>query len=249
MTDSAQAASEQAPEGVLIEVSAADQPASRGALRWTVIGVAVVALLLATLGFAGWFTLERQLDALSHQLEHGRSGLEQKLAQQRQATARNATRSEQLAGKVKALGEELDTLRRKLAEARRQQTRDPEDWVLAEARYLITLAGQRLLVAGDVDSAEQSLTAADRRLAELSRPDLTPVRQALQRDLTALQAVPRVEITGMALYLGEAIASLDPLPLKGVVKHPMGSAGKSPREAPPTPSTGGWRSLTNRLWQ
>ncbi len=249
MSEAGQAADGQEPEGQLIEAVPEGDAASREALRRAIIGGAAVALLIAAGWISGYLALRTEVSGLRQGVTELEQKLEQGLDRQQQAAAVLEDRQARLEQRLTELGDEIGALRNRLAELARERTRDPEDWVLAEANYLITLAGQRLLVAGDVAAAERALLAADRRLAELARPDLTPVRKALKQDLEALRAVPKVDLTGMALSLGEAIASLEKLPLRGVVRH----AGPAPREGGESgaarPPAQDWKSLLRDLWE
>ncbi|RME36002.1 MAG: hypothetical protein D6786_00270 [Gammaproteobacteria bacterium] len=249
MNEPEQKAGAEGSEGQLIEAAPEGEPASRAALRKAIIGGAVVALLIAAGWISGYLALRNDVSALRQGLAGMEQKLEQGLDRQRQAAAVLEDRQARLDSRIGELTGELEALRNKVAELGRQQTRDPEDWVLAEANYLVTLAGQRLLVAGDVAAAERALEAADRRLAELARPDLTPVRQALQQDLEALRAVPRVDLTGMALSLGEAIASVEKLPLKGVVRQPRSARVEGEAEAGTRQEDRDWKALLRGAWE
>ncbi len=249
MSGPEQAAGEQEPEGHLIEAAPEGEAASREALRKAIIGGAVVALLIAAGWISGYLALRTEVSALRQGMTRLEQKVEQGLDRQQQTAAVLEDRQARLEHRLAELGDELEALRNRLAELGRERSRDPEDWVLAEANYLITLAGQRLLVAGDVAAAERALLAADRRLAELARPDLTPVRKALRQDLEALRAVPEVDLTGMALSLGEAIASLDQLPLKGVVRHSTSAPGEGEETGATQPPARNWKSLLRDLWE
>ena len=46
--------------------------------------------------------------------------------------------------------------------------RRPNDWLLAEADYLVKLAGRKLFLEHDVESATQLMESADQRIASLN---------------------------------------------------------------------------------
>lgn len=73
-----------------------------------------------------------------------------------------------------------------------------DDWILAEAAYLLRLAGQRLELGGDNDAAESLLKAAQRNLQLVHDAGLDPVREVLARDIEALAEAGRFDIR--ALY-------------------------------------------------
>ena len=63
--------------------------------------------------------------------------------------------------------------------------RQPNDWTLAEASYLVRIAGRKLWLEDDIDTAQSLLVAADLRVAELSDPSLYPLRASIAEDIAA----------------------------------------------------------------
>ena len=91
------------------------------------------------------------------------------------------------------------------AELARFGATDRQDWLLAEAQYLLRLANQRLIMADDVVAAKALLLSADSILAELEDVALFEVRAAVAADLAAVRAVPKRDIQGMYLVLAALI--------------------------------------------
>ncbi len=123
---------------------------------------------------------------------------------------------EQMRARTEALGEQsgraleqLDTVQAQLdeqgAELGRYSANDRGAWLLAEAQYLLRLANQRLVMAGDVAAAEALLGSADGILLELDDVRLHEARAALASDLAALRAVPRVDVEGVYLRLAALV--------------------------------------------
>ncbi|NWN82710.1 MAG: uroporphyrinogen-III C-methyltransferase [Halomonas sp.] len=94
-----------------------------------------------------------------------------------------------------------ETLDRVLAELSSEQQTDERDWLHAEAAYLLRLANQRLQLERDVQGAAALLRTADKRLKEADNPALVPVRREIASELSNLEAVPRVDRTGLWLTL------------------------------------------------
>jgi uroporphyrin-3 C-methyltransferase len=91
------------------------------------------------------------------------------------------------------------------AELARFGATDRQDWLLAEAQYLLRLANQRLIMADDVVAAKALPLSADSILAELEDVALFDVRAAVAADLAAVRAVPKRDIQGMYLVLAALI--------------------------------------------
>lgn len=136
------------------------------------------------------------------------------------ATAPDRTALADLTESVKALGtehrrvkEELDNFSRstndEIAEIKRSAGSADRDWLLAEAEYLIRMAGQRLLLERDITSALRLLEAADRLAKEAGGLASHGLRQALAKDIAALRLAKQVDTQG--IYL-EIAALMDRVP-------------------------------------
>ena len=93
-----------------------------------------------------------------------------------------------------------------------------ETWILSEVEYLLEIAGRRVALLGDVDTALVAMTQADQRLATLDDQRLTSVRAGLSREIQALRATSRPDITGISLKLGSLAAASADFSLRG--DHP-----------------------------
>ncbi|MCW9023977.1 MAG: uroporphyrinogen-III C-methyltransferase [Gammaproteobacteria bacterium] len=87
------------------------------------------------------------------------------------------------------------------------------DWLLAEAEYLMKLANHRLHLAGDTNSALAAMQAADERLHDMGDPAVIPLRKQLAEDINHLKAVSIPDISGLSLTLSALVKSIDNLPL------------------------------------
>lgn len=90
---------------------------------------------------------------------------------------------------------------------RQLSTTSREDWLLAEAEYLLRLANQRLLMERQSSNALSLMTAADGILQELNAPELFAVRKALADDITRLRMSEGVDREGIYLRLEALIGS------------------------------------------
>ena len=78
---------------------------------------------------------------------------------------------------------------------------DRNDWLLAEAEYLLRLANQRLGLENDVQGSLAILAAADNVLAQAENPLLLPVRRLIAKEIQSLRTVPAVDMTGAVARL------------------------------------------------
>ncbi|RLA45624.1 MAG: uroporphyrinogen III [Gammaproteobacteria bacterium] len=131
-------------------------------------------------------------DRWQHQLRAGLGELKDELAE---VSSRQALALESVAARLAKQGEELA----------RFSANDRESWLLAEAEYLLRLANQRLIMAGDTVAARALLSSADGVLRELDDVGLHDVRGAVAADLAAVRAVPVVDVEGIYLRLAALV--------------------------------------------
>lgn len=91
--------------------------------------------------------------------------------------------------------------------------RRPSDWLLAEADYLVRMAGRKLWLEHDVKTAVLMLQSADSRLEDLADPSLLPIRQNIANDIQTLRQINQVSLTSLALALSGMIQQVNNLPL------------------------------------
>ncbi len=90
---------------------------------------------------------------------------------------------------------------------------DRNDWVLAEAEFLLRLATQRAQLNRDARAAAKLLISADQILQALDDPALHPVRAALAEEVAALQGVAEFDTEGVFLKLQALIKAAEGLRL------------------------------------
>jgi uncharacterized protein HemX len=106
----------------------------------------------------------------------------------------------------KDLTEEIQKLQRQLGKTR-------GDWLLADAEYLLSVANQRLLLIGDVNTTMEALAAADQRLRESGDAAAYKVREQLAKDISAISKVKAVDVVGIYSTLQNLESQIDSLTL------------------------------------
>ena len=130
-----------------------------------------------------------------------------------------------------------------LDELSSEQETDERDWLHAEAAYLLRLANQRLQLERDVMGAAALLRTADDRLREADNPALVPVRREIASELAALEAVPRVDRTGLWMALDVQQRQIAGQPLSQEIEELAARSGIE--EAP----SGPWQQQLSRFGQ
>ncbi|PSW13072.1 heme biosynthesis operon protein HemX [Photobacterium sanctipauli] len=182
------------------------------------IAIALVIALGAGLYYHGHQQTQAQnaqMAAMQQDFQQKLSGMQSKLGAAQQETQSQVSSSLQSTEvSLEQQSKSITGLQMALSE---MKGRRPNDWLLAEADYLVKMAGRKLWLEHDTVSATILLESADHRIAELNDPSLTPIREAMHTDITALKAVARVDRDGLVLRLTSLQQQVSNLPLANAV--------------------------------
>ena len=95
-----------------------------------------------------------------------------------------------------------------------------EDWLLAEAEYLLRLANQRVLMEDDVAGAISLFEAADKIINDAEGVVAFSLREAIANDVAALRAISSADIDGIYVQLGAVAKQIPLLEQKQLVFEP-----------------------------
>ncbi|MDV5172233.1 uroporphyrinogen-III C-methyltransferase [Photobacterium rosenbergii] len=197
----------------------ASQPSEKqGGSKTGAIAIALVIALGAGLYYHGHqqtLSQNSQMTALKQEISQLQSQLQSSLKTSQQETLSQVNNSlQRTETSIEQQEKSITGLQMALAE---MKGRRPNDWLLAEADYLVKMAGRKLWLEHDTVSATILLESADHRIAELNDPSLTPIRQAMHTDITALKAVARVDRDGLVLRLTSLQEEIGKLPLANAI--------------------------------
>lgn len=152
-----------------------------------------------------------QIDTRTHALDQRLQSLKDRLENDLVASERSRRgvddEQRKLATAQAALEDALGVLRAQIG-------RSQDEWVLAEAQYLLRIANQRAQLQRDTLTAAESLRSADQRLQSLADPGLNTVREQIAREIAALEAVAQPDLAGITLTLDSLAAQVAQWPLK-----------------------------------
>ncbi|MEI6895847.1 MAG: uroporphyrinogen-III C-methyltransferase [Colwellia sp.] len=110
------------------------------------------------------------------------------LQQQHQATSQSQQKAKQTHSdsdtKLKLLAAQINSLEQQVSQ------RDPSDWLIHEAEYLVRIAARTMWLERDTTAAIGLLRDADNRLKELNHPKFLPVRAHINEDIENLALMP-----------------------------------------------------------
>ncbi|HBZ9867246.1 TPA: uroporphyrinogen-III C-methyltransferase [Salmonella enterica subsp. houtenae] len=177
--------------------------------------VAIAIALAAGIGLYGWGkqqataqtetsdALATQLTALQKAQESQKGELEGIIKKQ---TAQLDDANRQQA----ALAKQLDEVQQKVATI---SGSDAKTWLLAQADFLVKLAGRKLWSDQDVTTAAALLKSADASLADMNDPSLITARRAITDDIASLSSVAQIDYDGIILKLNQLSNQIDNLRL------------------------------------
>jgi len=183
-------------------------------------------LLLAVCGGAYWYYLQLDKNASSENSLVSSLQTEVKGLSKTQSNLRSALNTQtnsvnnkqedlsqslnQLANNMQSISESNEGLAKRLAEL---SGRRPSDWLLAEANYLVNMAGRKVYLEKDIQTAITLLQEANQRLNDLNDPSLFPVRTLISQDIQSLQQVTLTSSSNVAIELSGMIAQVANLPM------------------------------------
>ena len=230
-----------------------DQPEGVRAGSPKRINPALIFVIIFTLVFTlviawQWYDTRNQIAGLQHELakrlaEADASGKE----------SRNLSTEATEAGRRTET--KLSLLEAKLAESQSQQlalealyqelTRNRDEATLEEVEQLLLIASQQLQLASNVKAALIAMQEADARLQRIDRPQLSPLRKIVAKDMDLLKAAPYVDTAGISLRLDRLAAAADTLPLAMELRPP--ETGPSSGQIPATESV--WLKFAREAWE
>lgn len=197
---------------------------NHSAILWCAIGVIFIVVCLGG-SIAVWFyqqhyqpllqTVQDQ-QSVSSELAlvvSNQQQLNNNLSQQQQSQRQILASVEELQGALSVQETQLSALNNDLANMNGTRA---SDWLIAEADYLTRMAGRKIWLEGDTQTAILLLKEADLRLEEVGDPALISARKAIASDILSIKQSSSNNTLSIALTLNSIIEQIDTLPLKAV---------------------------------
>lgn len=147
--------------------------------------------------------LSSQIAALQKAQENQKSEREGIIKQQADQLTQAQRQQDALAKKLEEVQEKVAVI----------SGSDAKTWLLAQADFLVKLAGRKLWSDQDVTTAAALLKSADASLADMNDPSLISARRAITDDIASLSAVSQVDYDGIILKVNQLANQIDNLRL------------------------------------
>ena len=187
--------------------------------------LAIVAIVIA-LGSTAvhYFWQQQQSQLLTAQLSNKIESKSNASSNQYQSQMQQALNTQQrtFSSQLQLISDQLnDTSTAKIVELkemveeleRKVKQRQPSDWLLHEAEYLVRVAARTLLLEHDTTAAIGLLKNADARLADLNDPTFLPARKLVHEDIKSLELMPVLQTDEVVLTLMAMNNQIAMLPL------------------------------------
>lgn len=217
----------------------------------TPLVLSVVAIAIALAAGAGLYGLVKQQnvnqttasDALVNQVTALQKAQETQKSELEGVIKQQAAQLADAKHQQDALNKQLDELQQKVATI---SGSDAKTWLLAQADFLVKLAGRKLWSDQDVTTAAALLKSADASLADMNDPSLIGARRAITDDVASLSGVSQVDYDGIILKVNQLSNQIDNLRLadNSTDDSPMDDDGGELSS-----SLSEWRVNLQKSWQ
>ncbi|MEK9497899.1 uroporphyrinogen-III C-methyltransferase [Photorhabdus sp. P32] len=147
--------------------------------------------------------LRQQLESMKQQQSQDKQHIEARFKEQSQTLSHFAAQNEQLGNSLQELQAKFSTL----------SSSDVKSWLLAQADFLVKMAGRKLWNDQDIVTAAALLKNADASLAEMHDPSLIEIRRAITQDISTLSAISQIDFDGIILRVNQLSNQVDNLRL------------------------------------
>lgn len=118
---------------------------------------------------------------------------------------------------------------------------------LNEAEHLVRLAMFMLIFEGDTTTVYQLLQTADEKMQIMDDTTVTwPIRQALAKDIVAVQVVHRVDLPGLISHLNALSVQVESLPRSFEPTEALTASSSSSADASTDKSAATWKEKLNK---
>ncbi|KAA8996440.1 uroporphyrinogen-III C-methyltransferase [Affinibrenneria salicis] len=179
--------------------------------------------------------LQSQLSSLRQNQQQAQENWQTQQQQQSTAQAETGRRINDLTRQSEELSNKLATL----------SSHENKTWMLAQADFLVRLAGRKLWSDRDVTTAAALLKSADASLADMDDPSLIEVRRALTHDINTLSSVSQIDFDGIILKVNELSNNVDNLRL---ADNDSDEAPMDEHSSELSASLSEWRQNLSKSW-
>ncbi len=151
---------------------------------------------------------------------------------------------------LKAAGARLDSQSQLLTDLESKvaamSSSNSKVWLIAQADFMVKMAGRKLWIDQDIISALALLKSADTSLADMNSPDMIDARRLLAEDISAVASIKSIDSDGIILGLNQLTNQIDNLRLTDTNSDQAPMDENSPELSS---SLNEWRQNLSKSWK
>lgn len=192
------------------------KPSSEQKRSGLVGGIIAIAVIIAIGGGLYYFTqqsnaklvnenneLKQQLSDLIEQQNSDRQRIDALIAANKDIKSHSVEYEDRLNRRMQELQAHVTAL----------SSADVKSWLIAQADFMVKMAGRKLWNDHDPITAAVLLKSADSSLAEMNDPSLFDIRKSINNDMAKLAAINQIDYDGIILRLNQLSNEVDNLRL------------------------------------
>mgnify|MGYP001083277984 CR=1 FL=1 len=208
------------------------------------VGIVTFTFFIAIATLGGFYLLWESQNKNTIKQQLSVQTIEQQISNLKQQQSNIAAQNKKQIADLQAYQENL---RNNLTNIVRNNQHLRNDWLMAEAEYLVNIANHRLILEKDVTTAAVALKAADARLAEVADPALLYIRKILAKDLQTLANIPKIDLAGLSVSLSALTNNIPNLPLR--TPDPKTHKLNKEKKTPSSSEVKGLNELPAAIWK
>jgi uroporphyrin-3 C-methyltransferase len=155
---------------------------------------------------------EGQLTELNRRIDM----LLEDVGKQREERKQLRTELEQLVSAVTDVPLRLEQVEQAVANIPELNPQSRSDWRKSEALYYLRVANAQALLSGNAEITANALQLADDKLREAGDPAMAKVRARIAEETASLEAMPKIDRTGISFRLQTLLARADDWPFRSL---------------------------------
>lgn len=190
------------------------QSTSRTKKRSGLVGSAIAIAIIIIIGGGLYYTHQQNI-----QLANENNDLKQQMSDLIEQQKTEKMRLDDLLSAHSALNDKTSEYQRQLdrrmqelqAHVTALSSSDVKNWLIAQADFMVKMAGRKLWNDHDPVTAAVLLKSADSSLAEMNDPSLLDIRKSINNDISKLATINQVDYDGIILRLNQLSNEVDNL--------------------------------------
>lgn len=171
-----------------------------------------------------------QQQALDAEIAKAKQVLQEQTLMLETQAQQTEAQSQQMNSDKEQITRQAEVMQKAVDQVNEKIGRSSDQWQLAEAAYLMSIANHKLALTQDINTALAALEQADNKLLDSGDLGLLAVREKLAEEIGQLKAIRQVDIAGIAASLQSLAQQVGQLKLASAALTPANTASDGENE-------------------